>query len=181
MTTTTTSSTSSTTRLVLVGATVAVTLGLWLLLDSLGAPVPSLGRWWPIFLVLGGLASLADFLWFSRRPRSAGQATLGIALGMLAFAITLGWTRLLRFWDWFPGVPLAVGLAFLTTWLADGRRRGELLLVGITFSVLGLLGFAARYPVILNILPSAQIVWALALVVGGGLALWRVLATRGSR
>jgi hypothetical protein len=181
MTQTTTTALRSSTRLALLAAAIALTLGIWLLLDAFGVPVPSFGRYWPMFLIVGGLASLVDFLWLSGPPRSAGQAMLGIGLGLLMFSITLGWTRLLTFWDWFPGVPLVLGLAFLTTWLAGGRRRGELLLVGIVFCVLGLLGFVAAYPVIRNILPSAQLIWALALLAGGGIALWRILASRGTR
>ena len=171
----------SSTRLALLAGAIAVTLGLWLLLDAFGVPVPSFGRYWPIFLIVGGLASLVDFLWLGGSARSAGQAMLGIGLGLLLFSITLGWTRLLTFWDWFPGVPLVLGLAFLTTWLAGGRRRGELLLVGIVFCVLGLLGFVAAYPVIRNILPSAQLLWALALLAGGAIALGRILSARRSR
>jgi hypothetical protein len=165
-------------RNALVFGAIAVVLGLWLLLDAFGVPVPSFGRFWPIFLILGGLVSLADYVWLSRRPLSAGQAMLGVGLGMLAFSITLGWTRLLTFWDWIPGVPLVIGLAFLATWLAGGRARTELLVVGVVFALLGLLGFVLRYPAIRDILPSAELIWAFALLFGGGLVLYRVLANR---
>jgi hypothetical protein len=169
----------SATRAALVFAAVAITLGLWLLLDTLGVDLPSLGRWWPIFLIVGGLASLADFLLLSRQPRSAGQAMLGLGLGLLFFSITLGWTRLVTFWDWFPGVPLIVGLAFLAAWLAGGRARGDLLVVGIVFAALGLLGFVLRYPALRDILPSSELVWSLVLLFGGGWVLWRLF--RGER
>jgi hypothetical protein len=168
----------SSNRLPLVLATLAVVLGIWLLHDATGFPMPPIRRYWPIFLLLGGLVSLAHFLWWGRSTVSAGLATLGISLGMLAFSISLGWTRLLTFWDWFPGLPLCIGLAIITSWIAGGYRRTELLLVGAIFSTLGIVGFVARYPAIRAILPSGQFVWALLLLGGGGFALWRLLSTR---
>jgi hypothetical protein len=168
------------TRTALLFATVAIALGLWLLLDTLGLDLPSLGRSWPIFLIVGGLASLVDYLWFGRHPRSAGQAMLGVGLGLLFFSITLGWTRFVTFWDWFPGMPLVFGLAFLVAWLAGGRTRGDLLVVGAMFTALGLVGFAFRYPVLRDILPSGELIWSLLLLAGGGYVLWRVLARRNA-
>jgi hypothetical protein len=171
---------ASSNRLPLVLATLAVVLGAWLLLDATGFPMPPFRRYWPTFLILAGLVSLAHFQWWGRSAVSAGMATLGISLGMLAFSISLGWTRLVTFWDWFPGLPACVGLAMVTSWLAGGRRRTELLLVGVVFAALGLLGFAARYPAIRAILPSAQLVWAMLLLSGGAFALWRLLSSRRS-
>jgi hypothetical protein len=39
-------------------------------------------------------------------------------------------------------------------------------------------GFVARYPAIRELLPSAQLLWALLLLGGGGFALWRLLSAR---
>ncbi|HVS12518.1 MAG TPA: hypothetical protein VMV46_01245 [Thermoanaerobaculia bacterium] len=169
------------TRAAMIFAAVAITVGLWLLLGSFGVDMPSLGTWWPLFLVVGGLASLADFLLLGRQPGSAGHAMIGVGLGLLFFSITLGWTRLLTFWDWFPGIPLVVGLAFLITWLAGGRERGDLLAVGVVFAAIGLVGFVFRYPALRDVLPSGELIWALLLLAGGAWVLWRLFAQRDGR
>lgn len=164
------------TRFALIVALVVFTLGLWLFFDARGAAVPPLARWWPGFVALGGLASLLDYLVLSRRPASLGQAVLGLGLAAILFAFTLdyaGWRDLL---DVLPAVPTLVGLAMIAGWAAGPRTRNAPMVGGVTLVALGLVGFAARFEWLQRMLPSAQVVWAVLLVVGGGVLVWRAFA-----
>lgn len=154
----------------------ALTGGLWLLLNAMEVGVPQFKRLWPLLLLLAGGASIADYLFLSRKPRSAGAALAWIGFGVLGFALSLGYTDLSKILDWLPSFPMIVGLALITTWLADRRRSDNLLIAGGVLVVLGLLGFAARFDWLLKILPSAQVVWALLLLVGGGFLVWRTIS-----
>ena len=150
----------------------ALTGGLWLLLSSAGVEL-SIGRLWPIFFLLGGLASLVDY-WLSRSPFSAAMIVIGVGLGVLGFAVTLDFTSLGKILDWLPSFPTILGLAFLAAWLAGRRASQGLLVAGILFLALGVLGFAARFEFLQRLLPSAQLVWAALLLIAGALILWRV-------
>lgn len=155
----------------------ALTGGLWLLLSSQGVEL-AIGRLWPIFFLLGGFASLIDYA-MSRSTFSAAMTVIGVGLGVLGFALTYDYTTLGRMLDWLPSFPTILGLAFLAAWLAGGRKSQGLLVAGIVFAALGVLGFGARFEWLQAILPSAQIVWAILLLVGGGLILWRVFRPGG--
>lgn len=152
--------------------------GLWLLLNAQGVAVPPFKRLWPILLVLAGVAALVDFFFLSRRPRSAGWAVTWIGVGVLAFALTLNYTSWKKILDWLPSFPTILGLAFFATWLAAGRKSANLAIAGAVLLVLGVLGFGARFDWLRDVLPSAQVVWAVLLVVGGGFLVWRALARR---
>ncbi len=165
-------------RLPLMIGLMAFVGGVWLLLDSYGMNIPPFKRMWPMFLILGGLASAVDYFFLSRRPRSAGGATSFIGFGVLGFAITLGYTTWGRFLDWLPSFPTILGLGFLTTWVAGGRRDGSLMFAGLVMVGLGLMGYAARFDVLQRILPSAQIIWAFILLLGGGFLIWRTFAPK---
>ena len=80
-----------------------------------------------------------------------------------------------RILDWLPSLPTIVGLALATTWLADRSRENYPLAAGVLV-VLGLVGFAARFDVLKRLLPSAQVIWAILLVVAGGYMVWRAIA-----
>ena len=165
-------------RRTLIFAFVGLAVGLWLLLDSAGLPTPSFKRWWPTFLVLGGVASLLDYRFLSRRPLSAAQAVVGFGLAVLAFPISLGYLEWKNVLDWLPGLPTVVGLAFLTAWAAGGRKDSGPLVIGTVFLGLGIAGFIARFDVLRRILPSAQVVWAVLLIVGSGILLWRAFTRK---
>lgn len=165
-------------RLPLMVGLMAVVGGLYLLLEALGLDLPSFRTIWPIFLILAGVASLVDYLFLSRRPRSAGGAVTFIGFGVLGFALTLDWTSWSKLLDWLPSFPTILGLGFLTTWAAGARRDSGLLLAGMVLLAIGLLGYAARFDVLLRILPSAQVVWAMVLLIGGGLLIWKTLAAK---
>ena len=67
-------------------------------------------------------------------------------------------------------------MALLTTWLADRRQNGNLAVAGLVLVGVGVLGFGARFDWLQRILPSAQIVWAVVLLAGGGYMVWRYVA-----
>lgn len=157
---------------------VALTVGVWLFLDASGVQVPSFRVFWPLFLAIGGAASLYDFLALSKRPGAAGQAVLGFGLSALFFTLTLGtlpWRPVL---DWLPGLPLVIGLALLTNWAVGGMRDNALMVASVILLALGLTGFAARFDVLQRILPSGQVLWAILLVIGGGVLIWRAVGKR---
>ena len=154
----------------------AVTGGLWLFLDAQGVGVPPFKKLWPVLFLLAGGASLADLFFLSRRPSSAGSALAWIGFGVLGFALTLGYTRWDKVLDWLPSFPTIVGLAMAATWLAGGRRNDNLVIASGVLVVLGVLGFAARFDFLKRILPSAQVIWAILLVGGGGYLVWRTIA-----
>ncbi len=150
--------------------------GLWLFLNAQGVGVPPFKDLWPILLIFAGIASAADYLYLSRQPRSAGIALAWIGFGVLAFALTLSYTSLDRIFDWLPSFPMIVGLSMAVTWLAAGRKSDNLVIAAGVLVVLGLLGFASRFDWLLRILPSAQVVWALLLLAGGGYLVWRTIS-----
>lgn len=160
----------------LIFAFVVIVVGLWLLAESMGYPVPPFSKIWPVFLVIGGVASLLDYLTISRRPRSAGQAALGIGLGAIFFVFTLGYARWGSFLDWLPAVPIVIGAAMLVTWAAAGKRDTGLFTGALVVLALGLLGIFARFQFLRDLLPSAQVVWAIALLFVGLFVAWRVFS-----
>ena len=150
--------------------------GLWLLLNALGVGVPPFKDLWPGLFLLAGAGSLVDYLFLSRRPRSAGWAVAWVGLGVLFFALTLGYSDLGKILDWLPSFPTILGLAMLTTWLAAGRRSDNLGVAGGVLVAIGVLGFGARFDWLRRILPSAQVIWAVVLLAGGGFLVWRYVA-----
>lgn len=169
-----TKSTSSSRRMPLIFAFVVIVLGAWLLLEAFGVSVPRFSRIWPLFIAVGGVASLLDYLIISRRPRSAGQAVFGILLSIVGFAFSNGafsWGELL---DWLPALPIIIGLSMLTTWAADGRNDSGLFAGALVVIGIGILGILARFDFLRNLLPSAQVVWAVGLLFVGIVVAWRV-------
>ncbi len=154
----------------------AVTGGLWLFLNAQGVGVPPFKRLWPLLLLLAGGASVIDYLFLSRKPRAAGAALAWVGFGVLGFALTLGYTNWQKILDWLPSFPMIIGLSMAVTWIADQRRSDNLVIAAGVLVVLGLLGFAARFDWLLRVLPSAQVVWALLLVGGGGFLVWRTIS-----
>lgn len=161
-------------RLALLLGFVGFFLGLWLLLDASGVDLPPLSRWWPIFVGLGGVASLFDHFFLSRKPRSAGQAVLGFGLAAYFFLFSFGRIDgFAEFLDWLPAIPTIIACAVLTTWWVGGRRSQSLLVVGAVLLGLGGSGFLLRFEKLREILPTAQMLWAVLLLVAGGYLVWR--------
>lgn len=165
-------------RGVVILAGTAILVGLWLLLEEIGVAVPSLGRAWPVFVVLGGVVSLVDYVAWSRSAASLGRAVFGVGLGAWLLRFTtrpFGWRELL---DFLPALPTLAGVALLVTWGAGRARHNAPLVSGVVLLALGLAGFVARFEFLRQLLPSAQIVWAVLLLLGGGALLWANLRRR---
>ena len=162
-------------RVSLILGLVALPLGLWLFLESQGVGVPEMSRWWPTILLLIALGLAIDFFALSRRPRSAGLAVLYLGIGCVLYGFTLGRNSWQHTLDRLPAVPLVIGAALIAHWLADGRRGGAMIAAGAGFAVLGLAGLAARLPLLEDLLPRVQELWALALLLVGGVLLWKVV------
>jgi hypothetical protein len=97
----------------------AITLGLLAWRDA--------GRLWPVYLLIGGLAFLAQWL---VRPVERGllvPAVLALAAGAATLALTLGLVRadiaeqIIRLW---PVVLIVLGLGLLGSYLTSGRQKG---------------------------------------------------------
>lgn len=160
------------TRIALVLGTVVVAVGLWLLLDSFGVPVPDLGEHWPIFLILGGLASAVDWAWVSRRSGSAGQAVVGIGLGILFYLLELDRLQWRDFDDWWPSLFLIAGLAYCTAWAAGRFQSSRRLTAGLVLLGLAATGWGWQ-------LLKLQVMWAVILLAIGAFVLWRTLRGKG--
>ncbi len=154
----------------------AITGGLWLFLDAQGANIPRFKDFWPALLLLAGVAAAIDLFFLSKRPGSAGWAVTYLGFGILSFALTYDFTSWAKIADWLPSFPTIIGLALFATWLAGGRSNDNQMIAGFVLVVLGLMGFAARFQWLQRILPSAQVVWAVLLVAGGGILVWRAFA-----
>ncbi len=155
----------------------ALFAGLWLFLDAQNIGVPPFKQLWPTLFFLAAAAALVDYLFLSKRPAAAGFALAWFGFGILGFAGTYHYTSWARILDWLPSLPTIVGLSFLTTWFAGGRRGDNLPVAGGILVGLGLMGFAARFDILKRILPSAQVLWAVLLLAGGGFLVYRALAS----
>ncbi len=95
---------------------VILTVGVLLTFDKLGwIEVASIGRLWPVFLILIGLSR---FLQPAGEP-GRGFGAILIFVGGWLLLYNLGWTEL-RLWDYWPLILVAVGLSIL--WRALSRR-----------------------------------------------------------
>lgn len=129
----------------------------------------TLGRWWPLVLLVIGLGLLASA---AARPASRPRAIVpGVILtiyGCFFLLVPLGHLSLQdvgRYWGVFPA---GVGVALLVRrWTVPGRRRSPIpAVVLLAIGALGLTGGAV---------PDAVRYWPLALVAAGALILWRRL------
>ena len=77
------------TRTALVLAAVLLLAGGWVLLSSLGVHLPPLSRHWPLFLIAGGIASIADWALISKRAGALGRGVFAIALGVDLYLVAL--------------------------------------------------------------------------------------------
>ncbi|HEV8632600.1 MAG TPA: hypothetical protein VGV61_19955 [Thermoanaerobaculia bacterium] len=153
------------TRRALVLASALLLSGLWIVLDAAGVAMPSLARHWPLFVILGGVASLADYTWVSRRPGALGLGVFGVTLGVDLYLLTLRELSWRRVGLWGPGIYLAVGLGCLAAWGADRQRSPRLLVVGgaalglaITFWARGAIPMALFWGGLLLLLGVAIVV-----------------------
>jgi cell wall-active antibiotic response 4TMS protein YvqF len=100
------------------GFFLAITLGLLKWSDA--------GRLWPAYVLIGGLAFLAQWL---ARPKERGllvPAVLALAVGGATLALTLGLVRaevadpVIRLW---PLALILLGLGLLGSYVMSGRRK----------------------------------------------------------
>jgi hypothetical protein len=106
----------------------AALLGVFFLTITLGPLTwPDLGRWWPIFVLIGGVAFLAQWL---ARPDERGlliPAVLALLVGLGALALTLGLAgftlsdQIIRLW---PLLLILAGLGLVANYIV-GRRKKE--------------------------------------------------------
>jgi hypothetical protein len=105
----------------------AALLGAFFLTITLGPLTwPDLGRWWPIFVLIGGLAFLSQWL---ARPDQRGlliPAGLALLAGLGALALTLGLRgftlsdQIIRLW---PLLLILAGLGLLANYVVSRRRK----------------------------------------------------------
>jgi len=149
----------------MIGGLILIAIGIWFLLGSLGVNLPDIGRLWPIFPTLAGLAFIAGY--FMGSEKEAGLLIPGVGAfltGIFFFFFTFGlfeWGAMSRLW---PVFPLIGGIAFTAVWLAGGRQEAGLLvpaggalavgIIGLIFT-LGRFSFAliaTYWPVILIVI-----------------------------
>ena len=160
------------TRRALVAASAVLVTGLWLVLEAAGVELPPLSRHWPLFVVLGGAASVLDWAAVSRRPGALGLGVFGLVLGADLYLLTLRELPLRRVGLWGPGILLAVGLGCLAAWGAGGTRSPRLLATGVVGVGLAITAWGwGEIPLALF--------WGLALVLLGGALVFAVLRNRG--
>jgi hypothetical protein len=161
------------TRRTLVAASALLLTGAWVLLESLGLRLPPLSRHWPLFVLAGGIASIADFAWISRRVGALGRGVFALVLGADLYLLTLRRIPWRQVSLWGPGIYLAVGLGCLAAWLAGGRRSARLLVFGVLGSGLAITFWGwGEVPL--------GIFWgALLLVLGGALVAAVLRRSRG--
>lgn len=118
------------TRRALVLASAALLTGGWILLDAAGVEVPPMARHWPLFLIVGGLASAADYALVSRRPGALGLAVFAVTLGVALYFPAVREVPWKSIGLWGPGIYLAIGLGCLAGWVASPRRHPFPLVLG---------------------------------------------------
>ncbi len=140
---------------------ICLSVALWLLVDALGGPVPSLKRWWPLFIIIGGVASGFNF-YHSRNSAALTKALLGLGWGCFFLLFTLRyfeWSEGYRLW---PVVPFILFVAALGGCLAAGVRGFGL---GITsFLSLGIALTGAHFQWTLPLIPPPAVSWAFVLM-----------------
>ena len=115
------------------GATIAgiglILVGAYLLLGRMLA-LPGWEVWWPVLLILAGLATLVQGCSSPRHPGAVWFGVTATLCGALFFFITLGGARWTDMQDLWPLIPLAAGLGWIAAWLAN-RRRVPALVLGL--------------------------------------------------
>ncbi|MGK2859106.1 MAG: hypothetical protein ACSLFQ_18050 [Thermoanaerobaculia bacterium] len=158
-------------RRLLSAAVVAIFVGLWLLLDSLGLPVPDMKVHWPSIVLLGGIASFADFALVSRRAISLAIGVSAVGFGWFFYTFTEGSAQVRQVGEWWPALPMILGASLLAGWAVQREKSLALFASGAIAAGIALSGWGAgRWPM--------QLVWGGVLVVIGIVFLWRTLARR---
>jgi len=130
----------------IVPGAILIGLGLVFLLPQLGLDGLGWDNFWPLIIILTGLAFLLG--WAAGPDRQPGLAfvgtgalLIGVFLGAFAWNI-LKWHEMAR---WWPGFPLIGGLAFLVLWAAGGAKEAGLLVPSLGGIGTGLIAFAVTW------------------------------------
>ena len=160
----------------MLAGTVLILVGLWFLLDRLGFDLPGLGRLWPLFPLLGGLALIASYVWGTHGDRGVLVPGVGgFLVGVFFLLITigpLGWGDLERLW---PVFPLIGGVTFGAVWLASGRRDTGILVPATGGVAVGVIGLLFTHGIMS--FPTFSRLWPLAIIALGAWIL--IMSARG--
>ena len=152
----------------------SIVVGFWLV------ALPDLVQFWPIFIIIGGLASLWSYLRDDRHNTGlvfVGVLALGVGFYFLLFALQLTvpvlghfeWRRMVEFW---PGFLLVAGLAFLVQFVVGGFQSIRLFIAGGMVVLLAVLAFAFTLQFLSQTLARQLLVfWPVILILG---SLWLV-------
>lgn len=159
-----------------------ILLGVYFLLQELGASFPGWDQVWPAFLFAGGLASLIEH--FSGQRGNPERVFFGIAatlVGLAFLVITIGPLTYSDLETWWPVFVVIGGLAFLGQWLAAGLRDWNALFLALTALLGGVAGLAITLewlgPETRQLLPR---LWPVLLIAAGVMALLRGLVGKRS-
>ncbi len=161
-------------RPAVIPALLLMVLGLWLLAQNLGVPLPSWDRAWPALPLFFGLAFILQYFLGGRTD--TGLVFVGVAatlVGAFFFVFTLDvlrWSAMAVYW---PVFVLIGSAALFAQWLARPRERGLLV---PAFLALGVGGVAlpitlrlinpALADLVIKFWPVALILLGVALLVG---------------
>jgi hypothetical protein len=157
-----------------------ILLGVYLILNELGASVPGLDVIWPVFPLAGGLALLiGHILGWRRDPGRVFLGTAATLTGAAFFFVTLGPLKYTDLGAWWPIFILIGGVAFLAQWAAARFHDWSALFLGMVALVIGSAGLIAALellgPETSHTLPK---LWPILLVIVGLMMLLRALLRR---
>lgn len=124
---------------------VLIGVGGWFLLQTLGFPMPGMGRLWPIFPTLVGAGFFVGWLFNAHKRDAFGLAipgTINLLVGLFFFGFTFGifsWGDMAYLW---PVFPLIVGLSFFVAWVFSLFREWGLLIPAGIVGAVGVIGLA---------------------------------------
>lgn len=158
----------------LFGGIVLILIGFWFLLENFGYDLPGIGKMWPAFPLLGGLAMIVSYL-RNRADRDPGMLIPGCGtffVGIFFLVITLGPLRWRDLDEYWPAFPLIFGLAFLATFVFDRAHRPGFLVPALLGILIGTFGFiytlwGVSYAWLWRAWPAVLIVIGAVLIVRG--------------
>lgn len=165
-------------------------LGFWLLARNMGVPLPNILAFWPLLFVAGGLWSIITWIANRRFDPNGGRLWLGLMgmfTGVVFLAFSLGAEISALTWaerrvDWsfiafvWPAFPIAAGVAWLIQYAVEGLRRPGLLVPAFGALATGFVSFGMVLGMIAG--DVWQVMWPLALIVGGSAILVAALRRR---
>ncbi len=148
--------------------------GAWFLLDEAGIRVPGVDRLWPMFVIGGGLVSLAAWVAGGfARPKRAFFGVAAVLNGLFLLAFTIGPLDWDRMNVWWPVFPLIGGIALAVRFVAGGGREPRQLTAAFSAAVVGIVGLA------LTLTPLGSVLgvlgWPVILIAVGALLIFRAV------